>query len=79
MVTAKVAIGGDSSFNPFCSNPYTELASRLWYRKHNTYVRSVRDSGFEIHIPYHPGYKAMAVFPVQGHTWPYIEYKAMAL
>ena len=30
-------------------------------------------------LPYYPDYKAMALFPIQGHPWPYNEYKAMAL
>ena len=30
-------------------------------------------------VPYYPGYKAMALFTVQGHPWPYNEYKAMTL
>ena len=35
--------------------------------------------GISIEIPYYPGYNAMALFPIQGHPWPYNEYKAMAL
>ena len=30
-------------------------------------------------LPYHCGYKAMALFPIQGHPRPYNEYKPMAL
>ena len=47
------------------SNAYTILFSYTSYSR--------------IYIPYYPGYKAMALFPVQGHPWPYNEYKAMAL
>ena len=30
-------------------------------------------------IPYYLGYKAMAIYPIQGHPRPYNGYKVMAL
>ena len=34
-------------------------------------IRSVYLAGLSIFLPYYPGYKAKALFPVQCHPWPY--------
>ena len=60
--------------------PYPREKSRIIVQKIGVVVTSpVAKSRRTILLPYYLGYKAMAIYPIQGHPRPYNGYKAMAL
>ena len=50
-----------------------------YFQKKNDLKLTTIPPKSEFRLPYYPAYKAMALYPIQGHPWPYNEYKAMVL
>ena len=65
------------------SNTVGQVATTMWYNEVANYDYNnpvfAMNTGISFNLPYYPGYKAIALFPIQGHPWRYNEYKAMTL